>query len=83
MVARFRSYPESAGLCAGSPPRGRADRVLTGRGGVIKVQRTKPSTRVPRRAAWAVEWQWTLGQIVNAVAAAGLEILHLGEERWV
>jgi len=48
MVAPFRSYPESAGLCGGgSPPRGRADRVLTGRAGVVKVQRTKPGTRVP------------------------------------
>jgi SAM-dependent methyltransferase len=27
----------------------------------------------------AVEWQWTLGQIVTAVAGAGMEILHLGE----
>ena len=27
----------------------------------------------------AVEWQWTLGQIVTTVAAAGLEIMHLGE----
>jgi SAM-dependent methyltransferase len=27
----------------------------------------------------AVEWQWTLGQIVTTVAAAGMEILHLGE----
>jgi SAM-dependent methyltransferase len=27
----------------------------------------------------AVEWQWTLGDIVTAVAAAGLEIVHLGE----
>lgn len=27
----------------------------------------------------AVEWQWTLGQIVTAVIAAGMEILHLGE----
>jgi SAM-dependent methyltransferase len=27
----------------------------------------------------AVEWQWTLGQIVTAVAVAGMEILHLGE----
>ncbi|HEY3686291.1 MAG TPA: class I SAM-dependent methyltransferase [Streptosporangiaceae bacterium] len=27
----------------------------------------------------AVEWQWTLGQIVTAVVAAGLEIRHLGE----
>ena len=26
-----------------------------------------------------MEWQWTLGQTVTAVAAAGLEILHLGE----
>jgi SAM-dependent methyltransferase len=27
----------------------------------------------------AVEWQWTLGQIVTAVVRAGLEIRHLGE----
>ena len=27
----------------------------------------------------AVEWQWTLGQIVTTVAAVGMEILHLGE----
>jgi SAM-dependent methyltransferase len=27
----------------------------------------------------AVQWQWTLGQIVTAVAAAGMEVLHLGE----
>jgi ubiquinone/menaquinone biosynthesis C-methylase UbiE len=27
----------------------------------------------------AVEWQWTLGQIVTAVAAAGMEVVHLGE----
>jgi len=30
-------------------------------------------------ARGAVEWQWTLGQVVSAVAAAGMEILHLGE----
>jgi hypothetical protein len=30
-------------------------------------------------ARGAVEWQWTLGQVVTAVAAAGMEILHLGE----
>ena len=27
----------------------------------------------------AVEWQWTLGQIVTTVASVGLEIIHLGE----
>lgn len=27
----------------------------------------------------AVEWQWTLGQIVTTVVAAGMEILHLSE----
>jgi SAM-dependent methyltransferase len=27
----------------------------------------------------AVEWQWTLGEIITAVVAAGMEILHLGE----
>lgn len=30
-------------------------------------------------ARGAVEWQWTLGEIVTAVAGAGLEIRHLGE----
>ena len=27
----------------------------------------------------ALEWQWTLGEIITAVAAAGMEILRLGE----
>jgi hypothetical protein len=27
----------------------------------------------------AVEWQWTLGEIVTAVVAAGAEIRHLAE----
>ncbi|MEO3748232.1 class I SAM-dependent methyltransferase [Plantactinospora sp. B5E13] len=27
----------------------------------------------------AVEWQWTLGQIVTTVVAAGMELLHLAE----
>jgi SAM-dependent methyltransferase len=27
----------------------------------------------------AVEWQWTLGQIVTTLVEAGMEILHLGE----
>jgi hypothetical protein len=26
-----------------------------------------------------VEWQWTLGQFINAVIAAGLEVRHVGE----
>ena len=30
-------------------------------------------------ARGAVEWQWSLGQVVTAVAAAGLQIVHLGE----
>jgi SAM-dependent methyltransferase len=30
-------------------------------------------------ARGAVEWQWNLGQIVTAVAAAGMEVLSLGE----
>jgi hypothetical protein len=30
-------------------------------------------------ARGAVGWQWSLGQVVTAVAAAGLEIVHLGE----
>jgi SAM-dependent methyltransferase len=30
-------------------------------------------------ARGALEWQWSLGQVVTAVAAAGLEIVHLGE----
>lgn len=27
----------------------------------------------------AVEWQWNLGQIITAVVAAGMELLHVGE----
>jgi SAM-dependent methyltransferase len=27
----------------------------------------------------AVEWQWTLGEIINAVISAGLEVLHVAE----
>jgi SAM-dependent methyltransferase len=30
-------------------------------------------------AGGAVEWQWTLGQLVTTIVAAGLEILHLSE----
>jgi SAM-dependent methyltransferase len=30
-------------------------------------------------ARGAVEWQWTVGQIINAVTEAGLEVLHVGE----
>ena len=30
-------------------------------------------------ARGAVEWQWTLGQVVTAVATAGMEIVHLAE----
>jgi len=30
-------------------------------------------------ARGAVEWQWSLGQVVTAVAAAGLQMMHLGE----
>jgi SAM-dependent methyltransferase len=30
-------------------------------------------------ARGAVQWQWTLGQIVTAVASAGLQIMHVGE----
>jgi hypothetical protein len=25
----------------------------------------------------AVEWQWTLGEIINAVISAGLDMLHV------
>src|ERR1035438_9477157 len=33
-------------------------------------------------ARGAVEWQWTLGQIINAVISAGLEVLHVsGSQR--
>ena len=27
----------------------------------------------------AVQWQWTLGEVVTAVVAAGLTVLHLAE----
>lgn len=30
-------------------------------------------------ARGAVEWQWNLGQIITAISAAGLEILHVSE----
>ena len=50
-------------------PRIRADR---GYFGPSHVNDTFP-------ANGAVEWQWTLGQIVTAVVAAGMQILHLGE----
>lgn len=30
-------------------------------------------------AAGSVEWQWTLGQIINDVIAAGLDVLHVSE----
>ena len=30
-------------------------------------------------AGGAVEWQWTLGAIINAVISAGLEVLHVAE----
>jgi SAM-dependent methyltransferase len=30
-------------------------------------------------ARGAVEWQWSLGRVVTAVAAAGLQVVHLGE----
>jgi SAM-dependent methyltransferase len=30
-------------------------------------------------ASGAVQWQWTLGQIVTSVVAAGMEVLHLAE----
>jgi SAM-dependent methyltransferase len=30
-------------------------------------------------AQGAMEWQWTLGEVINAVIAAGLEVLHVAE----
>jgi hypothetical protein len=30
-------------------------------------------------ARGAVEWQWTLGQIINAIIVAGLDVLHVAE----
>ncbi len=50
-------------------PRIREDRSYFGRSHV--------NDTFPARGA--AEWQSTLGQIVTAVAAAGMEILHLGE----
>jgi len=50
-------------------PRIRADRSYFGRS---HTNETFP-------ALGAVEWQWTLGQIVTTVVQAGLEILHLAE----
>lgn len=50
-------------------PRIRPDRSYFGRG--------HDNDTFPARGA--VEWQWTLGQIVNAVISAGLDVVHLGE----
>jgi SAM-dependent methyltransferase len=50
-------------------PRIRSDRSYFGRS---HVNDTFPTNG-------AVEWQWTLGQIVTTVVAAGMEIQHLGE----
>lgn len=50
-------------------PRIREDRSYLGRSHV--------NDTFPARGA--MEWQWTLGDIVTAVAGAGLEIMHLGE----
>jgi SAM-dependent methyltransferase len=50
-------------------PRIREDRSYFGRSHV--------NDTFPARGA--VEWQWTLGQIVTTVVAAGLEILHLSD----
>jgi hypothetical protein len=50
-------------------PRIRLDRSYFGR---CHVNDTFP-------ARGAMEWQWTLGQIITAVIAAGLEVLHVGE----
>ena len=50
-------------------PRIRADRSYFGR--------CHDNNTVPDRGA--VQWQWTLGQIINAVIAARLEVRHVGE----
>jgi SAM-dependent methyltransferase len=50
-------------------PRIRPDRNYFGR---CHVNDTYP-------ARGAVEWQWTLGQIINAVIFAGLDVLHVSE----
>jgi SAM-dependent methyltransferase len=50
-------------------PRIRADRSYFGRS---LVNDTFP-------AYGAVEWQWTLGEIITTAVAAGLEVLHVGE----
>ena len=47
----------------------RPDRDYFGRG---HVNDTYPSLG-------ALEWQWTLGEIINAVISAGLEVLHVSE----
>ena len=50
-------------------PRIRADRSYFGR---CHVNDTFP-------ARGAVEWQWTLGEIINAVISAGLDVVHVAE----
>jgi ubiquinone/menaquinone biosynthesis C-methylase UbiE len=50
-------------------PRIREDRSYFGR--------THVNDTFPARGA--VEWQWTLGDVVTSVATAGMDIVHLGE----
>jgi hypothetical protein len=47
--------------------------------GLIAAISAGPTSTTPSPPAARVEWQWTLGEIVTAVVAAGLEILSLGE----
>jgi SAM-dependent methyltransferase len=50
-------------------PRIRPDRTYFGRSHI--------NDTFPARGA--VEWQWTLGEIINAVISAGLDVLHVAE----
>jgi SAM-dependent methyltransferase len=51
--------------------------------GGTRVNDTFPASAIQRfggdNIVQAVEWQWTLGDIVNSIIAAGLTIEHLGE----
>jgi hypothetical protein len=45
----------------------------------IEATSIEAMSTTPSRPTGRLKWQWTLGQIVTTVVAAGMEILHLGE----
>ena len=52
---------------------------LMGQGALIWMPDIDARAREGNPARVATEWQWTLGQMVAAVVAVGMELLSLGE----